>query len=806
MKYRYLLLCTCVFPMMVQAERVGDTPIDTSRVYDIEEAVIVASPKEHTAFRHQPLSASVFGTTDMELHRIVAIKNISAFAPNVYIPAYGSRFTSAIYVRGVGSRINTPAVGLYVDNVPFADKSAYDFTLLDVDRIDMLRGPQGTLYGRGSMSGLLRVFTADPSRHHGTIVRFGVSGRNTGRRVCATTFLHPAKGLDLSLSGLYTGNSGFERNATTEKKADGGDEGGGRIRAVWRLSERLRFDLSTAYMYSDEKSNPYYYLGSTSGSEPYPDLLNRISQNRQSSYWRSLFHTGLSIEYKAKKFTFSAITAYQNLKDRLRMDQDYIKADIFSLGQKQRMHSVSEELTFKGDNGRHWAWTTGAFFLYDQKRTTCPVNFYTDGVAFLNSTFRRVMPNFITLQFTDDGLPFHASLKTPGTNVALFHQSNIRDIFVAGLSLTAGLRLDYDRHALTLNSPAALYNYRFRLQMPSFGLNINQPFTTEAGFAGKDHHASWEVIPKVALQYDLASGMGNVYFTVSKGYRSGGYNLENYSDLSQNLLQRNIMEQVRDYSITTLQTLPGLTDESREKGINGMSAMIAANMPKEVRVSDLAYKPEYSWNHEVGTHLTFFEGALQLDAAVFFMSTHNLQMARFAPSGLGREIVNAGRSRTYGIELAAHSSLLSNRLNLSTTYGWAHSTFTKYNLGIAKGATSATNYTGNFVPYAPEHTFTLSADFRQPLQDSFFRAVSFGADMVGAGRIRWNEANTFESPFHAVVNAHAGLELAGKVTLNVWARNLTNSRYREFSFDSMSRRYAQYAHPFHAGVDVKVEF
>ena len=64
------------------------------------------------------------------------------------MPDYGSKITSAVYIRGIGSRINTPAVGLYVDNIPYIDKSAFDFNFYDIERIDILRGPQGTLYGR----------------------------------------------------------------------------------------------------------------------------------------------------------------------------------------------------------------------------------------------------------------------------------------------------------------------------------------------------------------------------------------------------------------------------------------------------------------------------------------------------------------------------------------------------------------------------------------------------------------------------------------------------------------------------------
>ena len=82
---------------------------------------------------------------------MTSIKHLTGLVPNFYMPDYGPRLTSAIYIRGIGSRINTPAVGLYVDNVPYLDKSAFDFNTYDIERIDVLRGPQSTLYGRNAM-------------------------------------------------------------------------------------------------------------------------------------------------------------------------------------------------------------------------------------------------------------------------------------------------------------------------------------------------------------------------------------------------------------------------------------------------------------------------------------------------------------------------------------------------------------------------------------------------------------------------------------------------------------------------------
>ena len=112
--------------------------------------------------RQLPSSVSLISQKDMQANHITSLKSASSIVPNFFMPDYGSRLTSAMYIRGIGSRINTPAVGMYVDNIPYLDKSAFDFNFYDIERIDILRGPQGTLYGRNTMGGLVKVHTRSP--------------------------------------------------------------------------------------------------------------------------------------------------------------------------------------------------------------------------------------------------------------------------------------------------------------------------------------------------------------------------------------------------------------------------------------------------------------------------------------------------------------------------------------------------------------------------------------------------------------------------------------------------------------------
>lgn len=777
---------------------------DTLVNFNIEEAVVVASPKEKLKLRQQPLSVNLFDASVLRKRGISSAKDLSALVPNVHMPEYGSHLTSACYIRGIGSRINTPAVGLYVDNVPYVDKSSYDFSFQGIDRVDVLRGPQGTLYGRNTMGGLIRVFTADPLTHKGTDLSAGWTSRTGGRRAALTTFLHPADQMGISVNAYYEGENGFYTNSATGGKQDGSDAAGGRLRWTWRPVNNVKFDWTASYEYTDEDACPYFYLGSAVDEEEKPERFE-IAQNRPSAYRRHLFNTGLGVEHHLPRLIFTTITSYQHLNDRLFMDQDFTAKDIFSLEQRQYGHTFTEEFALKNvPNGKRWNWTTGAFGMYQHLRTTCPVIFHADGIDFLNNQLASVVPSFISLGFKDKKLAFDSRMETPTANLALFHQSVI-DLPLKGLSLTLGLRLDYNHTKLRLQSGLGKeVPFHFGIDMgPTVQFDTDLYGKSDMdGESGKD---SWQVLPKAALNYVLPQRLGNVYFSVAKGYRAGGYNIQAYSELSQSLLRRSMMMEVKDYSVETINSLP-IPDDKKEIALEGMRLMMDYLIPDEPSLDQLYYKPEYTWSYEVGAHLNLMDKMLQMELSAFYMKTRDQQLARFAESGLGRINVNAGKSRSCGFEASLRTLLFKDRLNVSATYGYTNAEFTDYDLGTSPSTSEKVDYTGNRVPFVPEHNFSVSADYRQPLKNSILKAVSVGTDVRGAGSVVWNEANTFSQDFYANWTARIGMELAGNVRIEAWGKNLTASRYATFSFDSMSNRFAQYNQPRHFGVDVSWHF
>ena len=111
----------------------------------LERAVVRSGYKQSLALEKTASPVSSVYLVEIEQSGIDAPKNLSCLVPNLHIPDYGSSMTSSVYMRGFGSRIDNPVIGMYIDDIPVLNKNSYDMDLLDIRKIDVFRGPQGTL-------------------------------------------------------------------------------------------------------------------------------------------------------------------------------------------------------------------------------------------------------------------------------------------------------------------------------------------------------------------------------------------------------------------------------------------------------------------------------------------------------------------------------------------------------------------------------------------------------------------------------------------------------------------------------------
>lgn len=731
---------------------------DTLHTHNMDELVVVSTPKEHIALNKQPLSSTTFGNSQIKQKNINNIKDLTAHIPGLFIPRYGSRLTSSIYLRGVGSRIGTPAVGMYIDDIPLANMSSMDQDLSDADRIDVLRGPQGTLFGRNTIGGLIRIYTKNPMNYQGTDLMLGAATYNN-YRARVTHYHRPAENFAFSAGVSYEHQGGFFRNhALGGHHADRGDDLSARWRGIFLPSDRVRLDLSARYQWTKQGGYPY---AAKEGSD-----AGEVAYNREGSYLRHLLTVGLNAEHQFDRAVMTSTTGFQFLKDDMFMDQDFSRLDLYSLQQKQKSKVLSEEIAIKSKDNERWQWANGVNFQYQWLDSEAPVTFYQEGVDWLSQVINEYIPKNMPMSLTlkNSTMPMGGTFQTPTLTLGTFHQSTVK--IVKNLSFTFGIRFDYEHYKMVYDAPGCVMNYNFSMSKDE--LQADAPV-----LAGKMSDHDLHILPKASLKYDFGKS-GNIYASVSRGYRSGGYNIQLFSDLLQTEMKHQL--------ISSIPRIP-----------SGLSERIFG--PKPSIEQTTYYKPETAWNYEIGTHLKFFDGRLKADLAAFWIETSDLQISQMAESGLGRVTVNADKSRSIGMEASLQASV-TDALSVNATYGYTHAT-----LRHSGNEAHPSDY---FVPFAPQHTMALGAQYTWHTR-GWMQDITLGATGKGNGRIYWTRENDLSRPFYALLDArlsvrHDNLELA------LWGSNLTATHYDAFCFATRGQAFSQLGTPLQVGIECRMKF
>ena len=781
---------------------VENTPVaipDSARTVGLDNLVVVATPKEHALLEQLPLSSTSISPQTMERQHVNSIKDLTALAPSLFIPDYGARSTSAIYMRGIGSRINTPSVGLYVDNIPFLEKSAYDLSYYDIDRIDILRGPQATLYGRNAMGGLIKIHTKSPMDYQGTDLRIR-NGMFSAHSASLTHYHRISPQFAFSAGGFYEYNDGYLKNSYLKKRADDGQQAGGRLHAIWRPRKRWELDFNADYQYSDQAG--YAYGAYDKETRQVAD----VDYNDDGSYYRNLLNASLNIKYQGQQFLLSSATGYQYLRDRMYMDQDFTSASIYTLEQKQRLHSLFQEVTLRSRGKRRWDWLQGISAFYQSLHTSSPVIFRQQGVAnLLENNINSYLPDMLDGQFdvTSSELPVFSDFDTPLYGLAAYHQSTLNDLFLPNLSLTLGLRLDYEHMKLGYRSSAQM---PYAFPITAMGQHFNLGNTVAPTLAGDLSDDYLQLLPKLSLAYHFSPSR-QIYFSLAKGYRSGGYNIQMFSDIMSQELQAALTGQLRTdlgNTMTQAMTQAGMPQAAIDRIVGQVTGMIPAFDRQEVAEA-VPYKPEYCWSYEAGIHWDACEGKVKIDAALFYTDIYDQQIARFTSSNLGRIMVNAGRSRSYGAEAALQAAITQN-WTVAANYGYTNATFIDYKSGTGD---NGQDYSGNYVPFIPRHTLCLTTTYNIPCAEgNFIDHAYLSASYRGVGSIYWTEQNDVSQPFYSLLSYNIGVTI-GKAEIIYWMQNLTDTDYVTFCFNNSTRSdayFAQRGAPFRMGVDLRLRF
>lgn len=710
------------------------------------DQVMVTTIKQGLDLGNEPVSVTLLDQQTIEKRQISTMKDVTAVAPNFYIPDYGSRITSSIYVRGLGARIDQPVVGLNIDNVPYINKNGFDTEVMGIERIEVLRGPQSTLYGRNTMGGVVNIYTISPFNYQG--LKVGLSYGSTNAMKANATYYHKfSNRFAASLGGYYSSTDGYFTNETTGEKCDVEQSMGGRLRLQYLPSAKTRIDNTLAISHVDQGGYAYRNLAT-----------GVISYNDPSSYKRTLINNGLSVVHTEERWTLASITSYQYLDDHMTLDQDFTPYSYFTLQQAIQEHSFTEDLVARSRNVEGYNWIAGLFGQYSHKSMQGPVEFKQMGIDSLILSNATQSDNYY-YEWDTDRFTLYSDFCNITYSAAAYHESS----YTRGRwRATLGARVDYEKttlqyHSYTNTGCTKYYDYD----------SANDEWATwykaiAPDLKGAPSQSFLEILPKANVSYRLgAQRQSSLYATVAKGYKAGGYNTQMFSDI----LQQEIMS------------------------LFAVSALYSA---EEI----IAYKPEYSWNYEVGAHLLSRDRTLAADLSLFYISCQDQQLTVF-PEGMvtGRMMTNAGESRSIGAEFSGRATF--GDLNLNVAYGYTNAKFVIYD-------DNESDYSGNYIPYSPTQTISANIDYGFELNSRWADRVIVAANTSGAGRIYWNESNSLSQPLYMLLGSEVRIEGRG-YNLTLWGRNLANKAYDTFYFMSCGNEFMQQGKPRSIGVTLNLD-
>jgi outer membrane receptor protein involved in Fe transport len=727
------MLTEFLISLLTIVSPVSDTLLKPASIVALKESVPLEKiPSPVTVLRMESLKRS--GTYRPNM--------LSGQIPGLHIPDYGASLTSIIYLRGLGSRMENPVMGLYLDGIPVLDKNTYDFDWEGIRNVTMLRGPQGTLYGRNTMGGVLSLQAVSPYDIPAPSLHLEYGSANSLRAGVLSSFGNNA----VSVGFRHT--DGFFHNSYKDKNCDPFDG----LTAHWKWERSLndRLFLSNTLLTSLSMEGGFAYGQWKDG------CLFPVSYNDEGSYKRLSVIEGMSVRWLGDIFTADATGSIQILSDNMRMDQDYTPESIFTLQQKQISGAGTLEIRVrKNDRIASWQPHTGIFVLYKDNHLTAPVTFKRDGIQklILDNANSHIPSDIGHLDITDTEFPVDSDFLIGAWNLAVFHES----VYSVGKwQFTAGLRLDYEGGRMDYDCLSSLH-YRFVPTMKG-----DKAFTVP--YSGRKHHSVFEVLPKLSAVY-TASGTITFYSTISKGYRAGGFNTQIFSDILQNETMNSLMKDLGVYL---------------DRPIVSVSA------------DNTQYDPETAWNFELGSRLR--KGDLGAEVSAYYIAVRNQQLTVFPPGmSTGRMMTNAGRSRSIGIEAELDWTPGEFRTHLS--YSLCDARFIRYDDGNQ-------DYSGRHLPYVPQHTLYVGAGYSLRMDGS---RLDIDLAAKGNGHIWWDENNSLREPFRLRFDGRIALVFP-RCEAYIRSENITNTMGRVFYFKSIGNEFFSSVKPriILTGISIKL--
>ena len=687
------------------------------------EEVVVTAQRKAESLQDAPISITAFGTEGLETFGIEGLGDVGANVPNMNVrPFPTSNSTLRIKIRGVGTNdtqvTQDPAIGVYLNDVYIARATGLAMDTADLRSIEVLKGPQGTLFGRNAVGGAIKMETIPPSID-GLEFKQKLSAGNFDY-LQSRTMINQPLGDSIAAKLVYVRSSkdGYVDNLTPGKDFLEKHAEGGRFDLRWHVNQHMTVDYGYDFSRS-EQVNPTYqavtlpyntgvtgyrsgYTDPNSGLKTGPSPLREIvpySEHRLTAFrtFAPLKPTDTAIDGHALNINWDldwgvvkSISAYRTLDEQrytdLGLGGSEIRIDANGVRTPTEQDQFSQEFQLQGDlvDGRV-SYVTGLYYFKEHatENVNTPRKLSAVNWFFLDPIGDSSIPITYLNTFSNNSAEVKNSAK------AIYGQADIIPPFLEDkLTVTLGVRYTEDRRYAAIQTESITYQSGSSSESGSFSGEsgvlgtANDIVARSASVDGEGSETFENLSYLLVLSYDWNDDVSS-YFKVGTSYKSGGYNM-------------------REGAPERLQgdDAKGLTEKSQE-------AISMANATVTKTFED-GFDSEEVTGYELGVKSELFDRRVRLNAAAFYTEYDDIQLnlgIPETPSPADTNVFNAGVARIQGIELDI-TALLTEAITLTVGYGYTDAEYTE--LEDPRSTTSEPNlvFTG-----APQHSYTVSLDY-----------------------------------------------------------------------------------------------
>lgn len=456
------------------------------------DEVVVSAQKKEEAMQKTALTISALSARKVRDYRIWQANEITAIVPNLYSGNSGDD-RNVTSIRGITTTSYDPAVATYIDGVNQFGLDTYIANLFDVERIEVLRGPQGTLYGRNAMGGVINIITRQPGNTTNGFAEVNVGNYNQQRYLAGIRTPLVSDKLYLGVAGVYQSRDGFYTNDVTKSSYDKQHSFTGNYYLKYLPGRNWMINLNVKH-HNNRNNGAFPLVADLQGafSDPF-----HLAQNATARMIDNTLNSSLTIQHSGPKVLFSSQTAYQHNHRYYNapLDGDFSPIDGITIlnnygNDWNKVKVYTQEFKFSSAPASRspFKWTAGLYLFHQDNPVKQATHFGEDAqlVGAPDKNFTVINTN-----------------KGKSTGGAIFGQAEYA--FQPKWKLIAGVRIDYEKKKYSVSG--------------DYQQDPNPPFNIVPDTSASVNYTAFS--PKLGLSYEVEKN-SLAYFTYSRGFRAGG--------------------------------------------------------------------------------------------------------------------------------------------------------------------------------------------------------------------------------------------------------------------------------------------